>query len=588
MPLSSPPTAVASLDDTTLSAGISASATSLTLSPFFKTVNGVKTKQGLNSTAGIALIRANGYEERVSFTGSSVDSTTKVTTVTGLTRGMSVTSTTANFTGGTGCVWNKGARFTVVIDASYLQSGVFTNVINTFTVDQTFTGAVTMTGTTKALKPPAVTTAQRDAIASPANGMIVYNSTTGVMNQYISGAWTTFATGTTANAADATSGKVDIASATEIGAGTAVDATSGAINVIPVSQTVKTSSGAGDENKIAVLNSSGKLASGFMTADTNVVYPYGDGSDGALNVTSGTTTLDFASANVLIKNYSSINVSVGATLAVSNTPASGGLLVLLCTGTTTIAGTLDLKGKGSTGGAQVTVSVTSSTFSISNGTQGTEPFINAGQTRKGGAGIGAQNSGSPDAAASGGAGASSTPNSGANSTAATSGSATAALATAGSGLTAVLNTIASSVGLTVAPGAGGSTGGVAASVTGYGSGTASATSGPAGAGGGALLIGSKGNLSLTGTIDLRGNDATVSAVTSSSGNSATAAGASSGGAGGTGLAYTKGTMTSGGTYSVAAGAIGTKASAQTGAATAASTTAGISGAGAFIITKTIF
>uniref|UniRef100_UPI0019D337A8 hypothetical protein n=1 Tax=Brachyspira hyodysenteriae TaxID=159 RepID=UPI0019D337A8 len=86
----------------------------------------------------------------------------------------------------------------------------------------------------KAFVPPTVTTSQRDSIASPSNGMIVYNSTTGAMNQYIGGAWTTFATGSVVNATDAVAGKVDLATAAEVAAGTATDATSTASNVIPV------------------------------------------------------------------------------------------------------------------------------------------------------------------------------------------------------------------------------------------------------------------------------------------------------------------------------------------------------------------
>lgn len=43
--------------------------------------------------------------------------------------------------------------------------------------------------TTKAFMPPRMTTAQRDAIASPAAGMVIYNTTTNVLNFHNGSAW---------------------------------------------------------------------------------------------------------------------------------------------------------------------------------------------------------------------------------------------------------------------------------------------------------------------------------------------------------------------------------------------------------------
>jgi len=76
----------------------------------------------------------------------------------------------------------------------------------------------------------------------------------------------------------------------------------------------------------------------------------GDGSDGVLNVTSGTTNIDASSANYVVKNYSSINVSAGATLGLTNAASDGTVLILKCSGNVTIAGTIDLNGKGADGG----------------------------------------------------------------------------------------------------------------------------------------------------------------------------------------------------------------------------------------------
>ena len=62
----------------------------------------------------------------------------------------------------------------------------------------------------------------------------------------------------------------------------------------------------------------------------------GDGSDGALNVASGTTTINLGQ----VYNYSSINVSAGATLAFTGTDDGA---YLNCSGNCTIAGTIELR-----------------------------------------------------------------------------------------------------------------------------------------------------------------------------------------------------------------------------------------------------
>lgn len=62
----------------------------------------------------------------------------------------------------------------------------------------------------------------------------------------------------------------------------------------------------------------------------------GDGSDGALSVLAGTTTLNLDQ----VYNYSSINVAAGATLTFTG---SGALGILNCSGNCTIAGTIELR-----------------------------------------------------------------------------------------------------------------------------------------------------------------------------------------------------------------------------------------------------
>lgn len=57
----------------------------------------------------------------------------------------------------------------------------------TATVDAS--AALQIVSTTKGLALPAMTTAQRDAIAAPIAGLLIYNTTTGKVNVRVAAAW---------------------------------------------------------------------------------------------------------------------------------------------------------------------------------------------------------------------------------------------------------------------------------------------------------------------------------------------------------------------------------------------------------------
>ena len=101
----------------------------------------------------------------------------------------------------------------------------------------------------------------------------------------------------------------------------------------------------------------------------------GDGSDGALNVTSGTTNIDASSTNVVVKNYTSINVSAGAILGLTNPASDGTVLILKSLGAVTIAGTIELSGDGAikeTDGYDIFDSTSHTSTDETGGTQITE------------------------------------------------------------------------------------------------------------------------------------------------------------------------------------------------------------------------
>lgn len=188
--------------------------------------------------------------------GSSTNSTTGIGTLGTLTRNISLTSGTDTTGSAATITWPGGTLVYQGIGAEVTERIPFTNEVNTFTAGQI------ISGTTSYLKLPNLTTAQRTALTG-SNGMLVYDTDLALVYKYESGSWVATSSGSTANAADHTSGKVDIASLSEAAASTATDGTSGAINVIPVSLLKQNSTGAAQGNVIA-LNASAQLDSTLL------------------------------------------------------------------------------------------------------------------------------------------------------------------------------------------------------------------------------------------------------------------------------------------------------------------------------------
>lgn len=261
------------------------------------------------------------------------------------------------------------------------------------------------------------------------------------------------------NASTTVKGVSEQATTAEINAGTATGSTGAVLFVSP--------------DQLADSN--------YLTA-SDIVSFGGSGADGVLNVTSGTTTLDAGGAAVLIKNYTSINVSAGATLTISNKNAAGTILILKSQGAVTIAGTIELSG-----------------FGASSATEGFSIIDDS--THAGGTG-----------------------NAGSGSTGGSASSGGAILGTRG--MYSVPTTARLYRGSKVlACGSGGGVGGA-------GSGTGAGSGGAGGAGGGALIVECKGALTFSGTINLNG--ATGSNGTTAAGNGG-GGGGGGGGAAGMGL-----------------------------------------------------
>lgn len=101
------------------------------------------------------------------------------------------------------------------------------------------------------------------------------------------------------------------------------------------------------------LNATSATLSGVLVATQGSFG--GDGSDGALSVTSGTTTLDLLSAEVAVFNYTSISITGTGAIAFSNPASSGTIIYLKSQGAVTITSSatraIDLRNTGAAGGA---------------------------------------------------------------------------------------------------------------------------------------------------------------------------------------------------------------------------------------------
>lgn len=178
----------------------------------------------------------------------------------------------------------------------------------------------------------------------------------------------------------ASGGGSTVSSVSGTGAGINVAPTTGAV---VVSNTGVTSIVAGANISISggtgavTINAGGGTGSGIKFGGT--------GTDGALNVTSGTTTVSLGNLPVFIKNYSSMNISVGATLTFSNPAPGGTLIILKSQGNVTIAGTLNASAMGANPGGTGGVWTSGAGTNGISGTNASQLFDSL-TTHKGGGG----------------------------------------------------------------------------------------------------------------------------------------------------------------------------------------------------------
>lgn len=297
------PTSFAPGDETVLHTSITASATTITLEPLYKYVNGVKTKGCINTAPGFAIINDINRTEWVSY-GTKSCSSTFITTLTDVRRGLS--PTTASFNAGTGMAWDAGSKFRVIDYPLLYNYALYRDI----PVTTTNSGAILCGSTHQpCFITNGVTTTQRDAFTfGKAADMypMIFNTTTGVMQYWNGGAWIAFGSGASLNATETSGGKAELATVADQIAKTQTG-DSGAPLVLQPKYLTGSGAAHGNNNtvsagRIPILNGSGVLATslgGLGRANaTSGSLLLGQGSGAVAAVAPGTVN------NVLISNGS--------------------------------------------------------------------------------------------------------------------------------------------------------------------------------------------------------------------------------------------------------------------------------------------
>lgn len=208
--LTTTPTSIQPGDETTLNMSITTSATTIVLNPLYKYVNGIRTKGCINTSAGFATITDVSRTEWISFSVNSCNSSTFITTLTGVRRGLSPTA--AAFNAGTGMQWDASAKFKIIDYTIIYNNSVYKDVQNTMTGSGSIESAQT---DQPYLFVNHVTTTQKNKFTygpSSSKRFFIYDDTINAMQFWNGTAYYNFGSGSTVNATESVGGKVELGS----------------------------------------------------------------------------------------------------------------------------------------------------------------------------------------------------------------------------------------------------------------------------------------------------------------------------------------------------------------------------------------
>lgn len=201
--------------------------------------------------------------EKLNVASGTTQTAVGIVTLGTLTRKISLTDGTDTSGTGTAQSFTQSAAVYIAWTTTDAEQTVKKEETNTLTGDGAIRSSST---TTPVVRLNNVTTTQRDAMTA-ANGDKIYNTTTGTEQTFKGGAWTDVGDTGTPDGSTTVAGKFEEATVAEQGAATATGE-SGARLVPANANIVKTSSGAGDENKLVVPGSAGTLDINFLATGT--------------------------------------------------------------------------------------------------------------------------------------------------------------------------------------------------------------------------------------------------------------------------------------------------------------------------------
>lgn len=216
-------------------------------------------------------------------------------------------------------------------------------------------------------------TAAINAITGAATGDIAIDYSTGSIYFYNGSSWATITGGTTPQDASTTVKGITKMSVAPASATSPIAVGDNDPRVPSQDENdalVGTSGTPSSSNKFVTNDdtSASKTASKLARRDANGNLPDikfgGSGADGALSVSSGTTSIDLGSAAIVVKNYTSISITGTGAINFTNPHAGGTIIVFKSQGNVTITSSaspaIDLRSLGGVGGAGGTLGGTQS------------------------------------------------------------------------------------------------------------------------------------------------------------------------------------------------------------------------------------
>lgn len=175
-------------------------------------LNGANYQFG-TATGGVLRIFSGNFREDISYTSATVNATTNVVTLVGVTRNICPNVTRSYVSCGAGRNWGKGAFVELNFDARLINLKANIDRLNTFSARQKVSGSgYFMTGYF-------ATTAARDqalgATPATASGLSAFVDATGLAYDGLGGSWVARGSNATSNATESASGKAEAATITD-------------------------------------------------------------------------------------------------------------------------------------------------------------------------------------------------------------------------------------------------------------------------------------------------------------------------------------------------------------------------------------